>query len=373
MKVLFIIDSLQQGGAEQSLYHLIQHFPSPEKVSVVYLYPKESLKLAFESTGCNLICLHVNKKMSWVDGIQKLKKIVKKEQPNVMVSCLYESNIISRLVSKMTNTPLIGSLVSDSYSEMRTVTFGMKRKIGGLFYYYLDFLTASIPKMWIANSEFIKQSNAKKLNIPLNKIQVVYRGRDADEIKAWTRPEQNEAFHFACVGRLIETKGLNELIHSISQLKEKGFNTKLDLYGDGPYANTLKKSVDKLGVSSEVIFHGNTPNAWEKLYHANAFVFPSWYEGFSGALVEAMMVGLPILASDIPMNLEAIEDGVSALVHRVKHVEDLFEKMKKLQTDYNASLILGKNARQIAIEKFDIKNISNQYWLLLIKFDEKDI
>jgi glycosyltransferase involved in cell wall biosynthesis len=235
------------------------------------------------------------------------------------------------------------------------------------------FLTASIPKMWIANSEFIKQSNAKKLNIPLNKIQVVYRGRDADEIKAWTRPEHNESFHFACVGRLLETKGLNELIHSISQLKEKGFNTKLDLYGDGPYANTLKKLVDKLGVNTQVIFHGNTPNAWEKLYQANAFVFPSWYEGFSGALVEAMMVGLPILASNIPMNLEAIEDNATAFVFKVNHGEDLFEKMKQLQLDYNSSLILGKNARKIALERFDIKHISNQYWLLLTKFDKKDI
>jgi glycosyltransferase involved in cell wall biosynthesis len=373
MKVIFTIDSLQQGGAEQSLYHLIRHFPTTEKITVVYLYPKESLKSAFESTGCNLICLHVNKKMRWIDGIQKLNKIVNQQQPNLIVSCLYESNIISRLVSKMTNIPLIGSLVSDSYSEIRTANFGMKRKIGGLFYYYLDFLTASIPRMWIANSESIKKSNAKKLNIPLNKIQVVYRGRYVDEIKAWTMPAHNDAFHFACVGRLLETKGLKELIHSISQLKEKGFNVKLDLYGDGPYANTLKKIVDQLGVSAQVIFHGNTPNAWEKLYQANAFVFPSWYEGFSGALVEAMMVGLPILASNIPMNLEAIEDGVSAYVHKVNHVEDLFEKMKQLQLNYKESLTLGKNARKIATEKFDIKHISNQYWLLLNNFKKKDI
>jgi glycosyltransferase involved in cell wall biosynthesis len=311
--------------------------------------------------------------MKWIDGVQKLKKIVKQEQPNLMVSCLYESNIISRLVSKITNTPLVGSLVSDSYSEIRTAAFGMKRKIGGMFYYYLDCLTASIPKMWIANSESIKQSNAKKLNIPLNKIQVVYRGRNADEIKAWTRPENKEAFHFACVGRLLETKGLDELVYAIAQLKEKGYPVKLDLYGEGPYANALKKTVELLGVNAQVVLHGNTPNAWQKLYDADAFVFPSWYEGFSGALVEAMMVGLPILASNIPMNLEAIEDNATAFVFKVNHGKDLFEKMKQLQLDYNSSLILGKNARKIALERFDIKHISNQYWLLLTKFDKKDI
>jgi glycosyltransferase involved in cell wall biosynthesis len=365
LKVLFIIDSLQQGGAEQSLYHLIRHFPAPENVIVVYLYPKENLKSAFDSTGCKLICLQVNKKMKWIDGTQKLKKIVKQEQPNVMVSCLYESNIISRLVSKITNTPLIGSLVSDSYSEIRTAAFGMKRKIGGLFFYYLDYLTASIPKAWIANSESIKQSNAKKLNISLNKIQVVYRGRDVDEIKAWTRPENKEAFHFAFVGRLLETKGLDELVHAIAQLKDKGHHVKLDLYGDGPFANTLKKRVDHLGINAWVVFHGNTPNAWQKLYDSDAFVFPSWYEGFSGALVEAMMVGLPIVASNIPMNLEAVEHQKTAFIFRVKDKKELQQQMEFVINEREASENLGRNARRVAIERFNLKQISKQYFQLL--------
>jgi glycosyltransferase involved in cell wall biosynthesis len=362
LKVLFTIDSLQQGGAEQSLFHLIRHFPEPEKVTVVYLYPKETLKSAFESTGCNLICLRINKKMKWIDGVQKLKKIVKQEQPNVMVSCLYESNIISRLVSKMTNTPLIGSLVSDSYSEIRTASFGMKRRIGGMFYYYLDCLTASIPKMWIANSESIKYSNAKKLNIPLHKIQVVYRGRDADEIKAWTRPVHNDAFHFATVGRILETKGLCELLHAIAHLKEKGYDVKLDLYGEGPYTSSLKKIADQLGVSAQIVFHGNTPNAWKKLYEADAFVFPSWYEGFSGALVEAMMLGLPIVASDIPMNLEAVDHQETALVFAVKDIEDLQQRLKFVMNEREVCETMGKNARAVAIERFNLKQISKQYF-----------
>ena len=60
---------------------------------------------------------------------------------------------------------------------------------------------------------------------------------------------------------------------------------------------------------------------------SNCFVFPSRFEGFSGALVEAMMTGVPIISSNIPMNLEAVEHNKTALVHEMKNSKDLLSKM----------------------------------------------
>ncbi|MEY4702388.1 MAG: hypothetical protein RIR96_285, partial [Bacteroidota bacterium] len=88
---------------------------------------------------------------------------------------------------------------------------------------------------------------------------------------------------------------------------------------------------------------------------------------------EAMMVGLPIIASDIPMNLEAVEHGVSAFVNKVKNVSDLTERMKQVQQDYHGSMMLGKNARRIALESFDIKQVSKQYTEALSRYKRKDI
>jgi glycosyltransferase involved in cell wall biosynthesis len=103
------------------------------------------------------------------------------------------------------------------------------------------------------------------------------------------------------------------------------------------------------------------------MYEAHCFVFPSRFEGFSGALVEAMMTGIPIISSDIPMNLEAVENNKTALVHQLKNATDLADKMQEMISNYETMIAMGKRARKVAIEKFDIKNIAKQYETLLIE------
>jgi hypothetical protein len=61
------------------------------------------------------------------------------------------------------------------------------------------------------------------------------------------------------------------------------------------------------------------------------------------------------------MNLEAVEDDVTAKVHKVKDVLHLTEKMKHVMLNYDASVELGKKARMIAFERFELKNIAIQY------------
>jgi glycosyltransferase involved in cell wall biosynthesis len=361
MKVLFTIDSLQQGGAEQSLVHTIQHFPEEVDVTVVYLYPKENLLQQLVATGCSIIGLNLTGKWKWLKGVKKLNQIIKNYKPDVLVSCLYDSNIISRIVSKQTGVPLIGTLVSDSYSSVRIASFGWKRKIGFYFYYLVDRFTSSIPLVWIANSNSIKETNAQKLRIPKDKIEVIYRGRNSAHFWEWSPPNDADGFRFAFIGRLMETKGLEELIGAFKTNSENTANVFLDIYGEGPFRSRLQDLIQHHGLSEKVILHGNVNDAWKQLYKAHAFVFPSWYEGFSGALVESMMVGLPIIASDISMNLEAVEDDVTAKVHKVKDVLHLTEKMKHVMLNYDASVELGKKARMIAFERFELKNIAIQY------------
>jgi glycosyltransferase involved in cell wall biosynthesis len=373
MKVIFIIDSLQQGGAEQSLVHTIRHFPEEVDVTVVYLYPKENLLQQLEETGCSIIGLNIKGSWKWLQGVKKLKQIIKNYKPDLLVSCLYDSNIISRIVSKQTGVPIVGTLVSDSYGAVRISSFGLKRKVGFYFYYLIDRFTSFIPVAWIANSKSIKETNAKKLSIPLHKIEVIYRGRDSEKIPEWQSPENSHTFRYAFVGRLLETKGLGELIDAFKAVETQFPQSSLDIYGDGPYREKLQTLIQKKDLMGKVILHGNVNEAWRQLYHANTFVFPSWYEGFSGALVEAMMVGLPIIASDIPMNLEAVEHGVSACVYKVKNVSELTERMKQVQQDYHGSMMFGKNARRIALERFEIKQVSKQYTKALSRYKRKDI
>jgi len=144
-------------------------------------------------------------------------------------------------------------------------------------------------------------------------------------------------------------------------LHEEKLNFQLDIFGGGNMQGELQKIIEDNDLQNTITLHGTVQQGWKKIYEGHCFVFPSWYEGFSGSLVEAMITGIPIIASDIPMNKEAVTDGKTALLFKVKDKQQLFESMKKVIADYDDVLILGKNARAEALARFDINIIANQY------------
>jgi glycosyltransferase involved in cell wall biosynthesis len=367
MKVLFTIDSLQQGGAEQSIAHIIHHFSKDTQVSILYFYPKADLLPTYQELGCSIKSLNLQGKYDFVKGISGMKKIIQEVKPDVVVTSLYRSNIISRIACKLTGIKLIGTFVDDSYNIERRKTF--TGATGFIKYYstwFLDRITAFIPSLWIANSKYIGDSNAKHLGIPTSKIKVIYRGRNSDDFKEWEKPK-NDNFTFVCIGRLYEKKGYLELIQAFGTIANKYSNTQLIIYGEGSYRPQMESQIAALKLNHQIILVGNVPNAWQKIYESNCFVFPSRFEGFSGALVEAMMTGIPIISSDIPMNLEAVENNKTALVHKLKDVTDLANKMEEMISNYPSKIEMGKRARQTAIIKFDIKNIAKQYETVLME------
>ncbi len=361
MKVIFTIDSLQQGGAEQSLAHMIEHFSLSSEITVVYFKKKEDLLPQFKKLNCKIISVNVTGRFTWFKGVKKLIKIIREIKPDIVVSCLYQSNIISRIACKITSTKLIGTFVSDSYSKERSINFSKKRRLAATYYLWIDQLTSKIPIAWIANSESIKISNARILGVNPNKVTVIYRGRNAEKIQPWTNPQKDHIFRFTFIGRLIETKGLQELFKAFEYLSKDNPNIQLDIYGDGPYRKILSNQIDSSICKNKITLHGNIDNAWKQLYDSNCFIFPSWYEGFSGALVEAMMLGIPIIASDISMNLEAVQADYSSLVYTVRDENMLLEKMNFCIHRYAQMIKMGENARGVAMEKFEIKAITQQF------------
>jgi glycosyltransferase involved in cell wall biosynthesis len=154
-------------------------------------------------------------------------------------------------------------------------------------------------------------------------------------------------------------------------------NVKLDIYGDGTYRKNVEKLISENGLENFVEMHGKVPDGWKQLYQADCFVFPSRYEGFSGALVEAMMTGIPIIASDIPMNLEAVDEQ-TALIFPVMNAEVLASKMVEMKNNYAQYIAMGQTARKVSMERFEIRSVSAQYEqflkeVVLNKVDKADL
>jgi glycosyltransferase involved in cell wall biosynthesis len=116
------------------------------------------------------------------------------------------------------------------------------------------------------------------------------------------------------VGRLMPVKGLNHLLHAAQRLAAVRDDIAFAVVGDGPLKGELLKMVTELGIERQVFFIGFRRDVREILGSADAFVLTSLHEGIPMSLLEAMSIGLPVVATRVGGIPEVVEDGSSGFL-----------------------------------------------------------
>jgi glycosyltransferase involved in cell wall biosynthesis len=116
------------------------------------------------------------------------------------------------------------------------------------------------------------------------------------------------------VGRLSEEKALDVLIETAPRLLEKDPATRILIVGDGPLSDSLKQRAQKLEVSHAVAFVGYQSDVVSAYRAMDVFVSPSRYEGFSVALIEAMALKVPVIATKVMGTIDAVLDGETGIL-----------------------------------------------------------
>ena len=230
-------------------------------------------------------------------------------------------------------------------------------------YFKLDYLidyTITIPeriivkkaKKLIAVSEGLKRELMEEYNIPKNKVCVIQNGVDLEKFKPneeerkkirekYSILEEELILMFSGAAEF-ERKGLRYIIESLPYLK----NVKLMVLGKGkqePY----KKLAKRKNVLNKIIFTGFVPSIVEYYCAADVFVFPSFYEAFSLATLEAVASGLPLITTKINGTEELVKEGYNGFFVK-RDPKDIAEKINILIKDENLRKQMSKNARKTA-------------------------
>lgn len=361
-KIIFAIDTLQTGGAEKSTLDIVSRLPRSITPIVVSFYNNLELKTSFDDAGIRTQNFQLKEKYAFAKGIKLFKQFCVEENPDLVVATLFRAEIISRIVCHQLKIKNIGTFVNDTYSryELEDLSAFMKLKIG--FFWVVNRWTANYCHRFLANSESIKSSNVKKMLLRSSDVDVIYRGRKISVFKfnSEGRFAQKE-IHFLNVGRLLKRKGQYELIEAFAKFNKQYPESKLTIAGEGSFRPHLEALIDNLQMKEKVKLLGNVKCIPTLLKECDVFVFPSYYEGFSGALVEAMLAGAPILASDIPMNREAVKHLTTAFLFNVKNVESLEQALIFAATNKEIMKNMAKEARILAEERYDIDKIVQQH------------
>jgi len=155
------------------------------------------------------------------------------------------------------------------------------------------------------------------------------------------------------IGRLEARKGHGDLLQALARLRTRASGPPLLLLvGDGPERSSLERLAIDLNVADSVHFAGTVSDVRPWLAAMDAFVLPSREEGSSNAVLEAMAVGRPVVATDVGGMTELIEDGRTGLIVPVADPAALASAMVTVLDAPEHAAALGRAARRVADEAF---------------------
>lgn len=157
--------------------------------------------------------------------------------------------------------------------------------------------------------------------------------------------------------RLVRDKGVEEFVTAARMLKARGIDATFRLLGDPDPLNPTSIPLDRLQAwerEGVVEWHRHTADIDAALGVAHLVVLPSYREGFPKTLIDAAAAGRAAAASDVPGCRDAIVEGVTGVLFRPRDAAHLAETIQPLIADRQALTRMGANARQHAVDNFDI-------------------
>ncbi len=200
----------------------------------------------------------------------------------------------------------------------------------------------------------ISEATAAKLRargVPPSKVTVVPCGFDPQLVDSVRMGGEPEPFRLCVVARLVPYKRTDLAIQLVSSLRNRHPDVSLTIVGRGPEWERLHGLAASLCVEDRVQFTGYVREHVDVLgiiARSSLFIMPSEVEGFGIALAEAMALGVPYVASHLPVVKEVTDGGRGGRLFRTGDLADLARHVDELLADPESRMELGKVGREVA-------------------------
>jgi glycosyltransferase involved in cell wall biosynthesis len=321
MRVLQVIDSLEQGGAEASLVAMAPVLRARGvDVGIATLRAGGVLREAVRQGDVPLFDLDAGG-----DGrraAHRLDDLLRRHRPDLVHTTLYEANQLGRVRARRAGLPVVSSLVNTPYGpdHLREPGISAVRVRAAQA---VDIATARLVTRFHANADEVARVMARRLLVPRSRIEVVPRGRDASALgrrgprrRVRVRQELGwaERAVVLAVARHEHQKGLDLVLDAAARIAPGRPDLIVAVAGrDGNATDALLARADRAGLADRVQWLGFRDDVADLLVAADVFVLASRREGFPGVVVEAMALEAPVVATDVPGTAQALA-GTGLLV-----------------------------------------------------------
>jgi glycosyltransferase involved in cell wall biosynthesis len=367
MKILQLVQKPQRRGAEVFAYHLSQELRSQAHcVHTIYLYPYHgagALPFAQDTQCLNGIEQHTLERVLGVHPqlLQSLLKVIDKTQPDIIQvngSRTVKYGALAHRLRRGQHWALVYRNIGNPQDWMRSLQHR-------LFYKHiimpeLDGIIG-VSRTTLENVQKIYQLPIPTQNIPRGvDPKALQPQHNRSELRASLRIEESRPV-VLYVGSLTPEKRLDRLLSVFQQVRMTLTDAQLWIVGDGPLRDTLKRLSMNTGLDAAVHFMGVQSDVASYMGAADLLALTSDTEGIPGVILEAGLLGLPAVATNVGGVAECVIDGKTGILVDPKYEARLTMALLGLLQNSSQRKEMGKLAQAWVAEKFTIERIAQQY------------
>jgi len=357
IRILGVIAASARGGAEEAFAALLRGI-DPQRFQVFVacdgtgpMY-EEYRRFAEAVWPMNLSSIR------HVSGIYRLARLIRAHRCQVVHTHLWNADVLGGLAARVAGVPSVSTVhgayfLPISISGVRKVRRRAFSQIYRSIYRSFDHV--------VATSTYVADDLRSRVGIraAAGSLEVVYNGIDLgrlDEMRASgaldPSPQWRGRPRIITPANFFPIKGHEWLIRAVPAVVEKFPAVEFMLAGDGESRAAMEQLTRELGVDANVTFAGSVANPVPLLLESDLFLLPSISEGLSIALLEALALGVPVVATTGGGTPEVIESGETGVLVPPASADALARAVIELLADRPRALRLAANGRQMVRHKF---------------------
>lgn len=300
--------------------------------------------------------------ISGFKAMWEIKRIFDKEKFDMIQYSTPNASLYASLAGWISKTPIRlycqWGMVYVGFSGLKRYIFKMIEKLVCSLSTWIE--PDSYSNLKFAHSEKLYHEskgsviwNGSACGVNLEKFNILKKKEYRESIRREFERSDSD-FIFGFVGRITKDKGVNELLKAFKKMSEQYNDVYLMMVGSTENDSSVNEELFTWAKNSNrVIFTGYT-NVVEKYLSAmDVYILPSYREGFGMGVVEAEVMGVPVIVTNIPGPIDAMIEGKTGVVVEKRNDEALFQAMESLYCDRLKVESYGINAQEYATEAFE--------------------
>ena len=350
MRILYVMNGFDQGGAEHGFLTLVENDAFEGHDLTVLAFCRGRGDLA------DRIAARLGKRVHFVTnrdtltawacaaGFFSILRAGVSFRPQKMVLSLKQANVVGRLAALL--LPRLTCVAFEHIAEYRA------RRLQRLYGPLLRLLSTRVDEVWADCGETLEET--RRYFRP--------RRREEHVIPLFVAEEQGpfktdyalgSHLRLAAAGRLVERKNLPLMVEAVGALRGEVVQATLDVYGDGPQKEAIQTLIVQLGLEDCVTLHGYRTDWVTAATKADVFLNLSDVEGFCIVVAEAMLAALPVIAVDVGGLRDYGRDGENMLKLPAPGAEGTRAALLRLKGDAFLRERLGRQARADMLQGYD--------------------